>query len=80
MSYPPNTKRWKRGDLVIHAGDYKGDGRMLMRVTGYTPDGLVRTRYVKPIYRNMRGVCWNDLRWLHDPADFGISTEGVIAK
>lgn len=73
MGYPPNTKRWKRGDIVIHAGDWKDD-RMLMRVTGYTPDGLVRTRYVKPTYRNMRGVCWNELSWLLDPADFNIDT------
>lgn len=72
MGYPPNTKRWQRGDLVIHAGDWKGDDRMLMRVTGYKSDGLVRTRYVFPTGRNMRGVCWNELSWLLDPNDFKI--------
>ena len=33
--YPPNTKRWQKGDLVLHDADAK-EARMLMRVIAAT--------------------------------------------
>ena len=79
MIYEPNTRTWESGDLVIHDSDAKRSD-MLMVVISYTPDGLVRTRYRDPElereYRRSRGraQCWtNELKYLHDPARFGIA-------
>lgn len=74
-TYPPNEKQWKRGDLVIHAADAKR-ADMLMRVTGRDRSGLIRTRYVRSDMWS--GVYRNEARWLLDPADFGIKTDGEV--
>ena len=69
MNYEPNTVHWKPGDIVVHDADAKKP-YMLMRVTGYDREGLVVTRYVRR--ENERGAYHNELRYLHDPARFGI--------
>lgn len=69
MAYPRNTHRWQKGDLVIHAADAK-QSHMLMRVIGYTKDGLCKTRYDQPGHK--RTVWQNELQYLLNPADFGI--------
>jgi hypothetical protein len=73
IPYPPNTRRWVKGDYVIHDADRK-NWFMLMVVVGYTPDGYVKTRYVNraKMNRRWRGVLENPLAWLHDPARFNI--------
>lgn len=79
MIYTPNTTTWRRGDLVIHDADAKR-ADMLMRVTGYDrATGLVRTRYVRASGVNapLRGVWRNELRYLHDPRQFGITLPAV---
>lgn len=76
MNYEPNTRHWKIGDFVIHDADAKSLD-MLMRVTGYTRDGLVKTVYHYSRGKNARTVkkVWrNDPKYLHDPARFGIVT------
>lgn len=66
--YPPNTNRWKKGDLVLHYADAK-EARMLMRVIGYTRVGdLCKTQYVESDRK--RTVLENDIKYLLDPADF----------
>jgi hypothetical protein len=81
--YPPNTKHWKVGDLVIHRADEKHH-TMLMRITGYLPDnGRVKTVYINPLYRSgkpkhpsvMKQVWDNPLEALLDPKDFGIEVQ-----
>lgn len=77
---PPNAKHWKKDDLVIHDGDAK-EARMLMRVIGYTRDGLVKTQYVDQ--KRTRKIWVNESRYLHDPFRFGIRTnlpELVLAQ
>lgn len=73
--YDPNTRHWNIGDFVIHSIDYKAD-YMLMVITGYTREGLAKTRYIKPhpkmSKRDLRRVWVNDIKWLLDPAKFGI--------
>lgn len=64
MNDTPNTTHWKAGDLVIHDADAKTD-HMLMRVIGYTSDGLCKTQYVEETKR--RTVFTNELKYLHDP-------------
>jgi hypothetical protein len=73
MIYEANTTQWKRGDVVIHDADEKSE-RMLMRVTGYGKDGLCRTRYIGPRRSNLnpKQIWENDIKYLHDPARFGI--------
>lgn len=79
MIYEPNTTRWQPGDLVIHDADRKV-ADMLMRVVGYRPDGCALTRYVHPrcdmanprSSATLRGELANDVKYLHDPARFGI--------
>lgn len=64
MNDTPNTTHWKKGDLVIHDADAKTD-KMLMRVIGYTRDGLCKTRYVNR-YGSPK-VYVNEIAFLHDP-------------
>jgi hypothetical protein len=70
VNYEANARHWATGDLVLHDGDRK-EARMLMRVEGYTDDGLVRTRYIHP--EMTRRVWTNRAAVLHDPARFGVS-------
>lgn len=67
MNYEPNTTTWKRGDIVIHDADAKEAG-MLMIVTGYTRDHLVKTQYVDP--NRTRKIWKNESRYLLDPHRF----------
>lgn len=70
MNYEPNTQQWFRGDAVIHDADAKRPD-MLMRVIGYTKDGLIRTIYVDTA-KHGRTVYQNELKYLHDPRRFEI--------
>jgi hypothetical protein len=67
MLYPPNTIQWKKGDIVIHWADAK-EPKMLMRVIGYTRDGLCKTQYVDP--NRTRQVWTNRVTSLLNPKDF----------
>lgn len=69
MNYEPNTTHWKVGELVIHDADAK-NADMLMKVVGYDKDGLCITEYVSRDGHRKR--YHNDIRYLHDPARFGI--------
>lgn len=76
MNNPPNTRKWAVGDLVIHDADIKHKS-MLMRVVGFTRDGLVRTVYCDPAWQKRwgspsRSRLINELRYLHDPKQFEI--------
>lgn len=73
MIYPPNAKRWPVGSLVIHDTDAKA-ASMLMLVIGYSPDGLCQTVYLSEGRAKAASVevYRNELRFLHDPAAFGI--------
>lgn len=75
MNYEPNIISWQVGDLVIHDADAKQE-HMLMRVTGFTRDGLVKTMYHRPGKdmppRQRKKVWRNELKYLHDPNRFGI--------
>lgn len=72
MNWDANTIHWGKGDFVLHDADAK-EPKMLMVVTGYDDDGLVRTRYVYPREgRNMREGYRNDLKYLHDPKEWGV--------
>lgn len=75
MNYPPNIVQWKKGDLVIHDADAKRSD-MLMKVIGFTKDGLVKTQYVDRI-KHRRFVWKNPMAVLHDPRRFKILTEGL---
>lgn len=69
MNYQPNTHRWQRGKLVLHDADEK-TAAMLMIVIGYTRDGLCKTQYVE---RSRKRTVWkNDIKYLHDPQQFGL--------
>lgn len=70
MIHPPNTTHWRRGCLAIHDADAKRED-MLMVVIGFDRDGLVKTRYVSD--QRPQRVYANELRFLHDPARFGIA-------
>lgn len=72
MNYQANKTRWKIGDIVIHDLDAK-EPKMLMRVTGYKPDGQCVTQYATSPSNSVMYV--NDLAVLHDPAQFGINPE-----
>ena len=74
MIYEANTVQWKMGSVVIHDADAKRED-MLMRVIGYGKDGLCQTRYIGPRRSNCdpRKVWENDIKYLHDPARFGIT-------
>ena len=74
LIYAPNTTRWHVGDFVIHDADAKR-ADMLMVVTGYSHEGIYRTRYAFPDEqpRSWRRKVWrNTLEPLHDPSRFGI--------
>lgn len=73
MYHEPNTHHWQPGDLVIHDADRKSS-HMLMKVIGYTRDGLVKTRYIS--HGSPRKVWINEPRYLHDPSRFGIVGRG----
>jgi hypothetical protein len=76
MPYERNTTRWPVGALVIHAADAKRRD-MLMRVVRYRPDGCAVTRYAFPSGRTLRGNLPNDVKYLLDPARFGIDATAV---
>lgn len=73
MNYAPNTTHWPKGALVIHDADAKR-ANMLMVVVGFARDGRVKTRYLDTA--QPRNLWFNDLRYLHDPARFGIAVPG----
>ena len=70
MNYNSNTTEWKIGDLVIHDADEKSR-KYLMRVTQINrKDGMVAT-----VYNNRKGIhplYLNKMKFLHDPARFGV--------
>ena len=82
MNYEPNTVKWKPGDLVIHDADAK-KYIMLMRVIGYDRQtGDCKTRYItsemesfRSAPKSTRKIWRNDIRYLHDPARFGIEVK-----
>lgn len=66
--YKQNSRRWRKGDLVLHYADEKSP-KMLMKVIGYTRvDGLCKTQYVFKCHR--RTIYKNDIAHLLDPEDF----------
>ena len=75
MIYEPNTTPWPIGALVIHDADAKKVA-MLMRVIGRDKKtGEYKTRYAFPARLpkpDRRKVWRNDVKYLHDPARFGI--------
>lgn len=71
MNYEPNTVHWPRGSTVIHDADAKHP-LALMRIVGYTRDGLVKCQYIN---RKMpRKIYINEFRNLHDPDKFGMNS------
>lgn len=70
--YPKNTIRWRKDAIVIHHADAK-EPRMLMRVVGYTRDGLCKTQYVDK--RRARTIWKNDPANLLDPNGFGMNSD-----
>lgn len=71
MNYQENTTRWLKGDIVIHDIDAK-EPKMLMKVVGYTRDGLCKTQYCGKEHK--RTVYKNELKYLHAPEMFGIKS------
>ena len=75
MIYEPNTTPWPMGSLVIHDADAKKVA-MLMIVIGLDEEtGEYKTRYAFPGDRpepDRLEVWRNDMKYLHDPARFGI--------
>jgi hypothetical protein len=76
--YEPNTTRWAKGDIVIHDADAKKPF-MLMIVLGYdrkTKECI--TRYLYPSRQRYGVPDWkryrNDIKYLHDPARFAITS------
>ena len=71
MNYSPNTTEWQVGDLVIHDADEKRSDKYLMRVTQINrKDGMIGT-----VYHNRKEnhpLYLNKMKFLHDPARFGI--------
>jgi hypothetical protein len=68
-NYDKNTIQWRKGDIVIHDADAKSP-KMLMKVIGYTRDGLVKTQYVN---RELKRTIWkNEIGNLHSPEIFDI--------
>ena len=72
-NYPDNKIHWKVGDVVIHDFDVKNP-HLLMKVIKVQKNGLIVTKYIDPdIMLPRRNVRFkNDLRFLHNPAKFGI--------
>jgi hypothetical protein len=81
INYEPNTVRWQPGAVVIHDADAK-KREMLMVVTGYhRKTGACRTKYLHPEHLpGMRRHYLNDIRYLHDPARFGLQVESAELK
>jgi len=81
MNYEANTRRWEKGDLVLHDADAKRP-EMLMRVVGYGPDGRCVTVYAVANEMNKDPQRKKPARWenpsamLHDPARFGVAVNG----
>lgn len=71
--YPDNLIKWAIGSLVIHKADAKCTD-MLMRVIGYTRDGLCKTVYHCPSESMLhpKKKWTNPISELLNPADFGI--------
>lgn len=70
MNYESNTIQWQRGDIVIHDADAK-EPRMLMKIVGFQRGtGLAKCQYVDQ--RQPRKIYVNELKYLHDPGEFGI--------
>ena len=92
MNYEPNTVDWKPGDIVIHDDDAKRP-EMLMILTANLGKGgrpatksalllpPIETRYLNP-NQPMTGkkIYYNDKKYLHDPARFGIETPKEAKK
>lgn len=80
MNYEPNTEQWRWDDLVIHDADAKHP-KMLMKVIGFTRDGLVKTQYLdRRGIRNgglPRKVYINEIKDLHNPNRFGMDVKGI---
>lgn len=72
MNYEPNTTQWNKGAIVVHDADYK-QPRGLMRVTGYTRNGLAKCKYVSK--KKPRAVYENQVMYLLDPELFGLNPE-----
>lgn len=70
MYYEENKIQWRRGDTVLHDADAK-EPRMLMVIVGFTRDGLAKCQYVDK--RHKRTIYRNDLKYLHDPKNFGVN-------
>lgn len=70
MLYEPNKEHWRRGDVVIHWCDAK-EPRMLMKIIGFTRDGLVKTQYLFRTHK--RTIYINSMEKLLDPLDFNLS-------
>lgn len=70
MNNEPNKIPWEKGSIVVHDADLK-QPRGLMRITGYTSNGLAKCRYIskkmpKKIHENLQ-------MYLLDPAQFGLN-------
>lgn len=70
MPYEPNLTHWPRGSYVLHSGDAK-QPRSLMKIIGYTRDGLAKCKYVSK--RKPRQIYINEIQHLHDPNQFGVN-------
>lgn len=69
MNYTPNTIHWHKGAIVIHDAGAK-EPKMLMRVIGYTRDGLCKTQYISKQHK--RTIWKNRIAVLHDPTRFDL--------
>ena len=88
MNYEPNMRLWKPGDLVIHDADAKTQ-EMLMKIEDVICHKDAEDTYVSVYLYPRKSRCsscqqyinkWdntkycNELKYLHDPARFGINT------
>lgn len=74
MNHEPNLIQWHKGAIVIHDAAAK-EPKMLMRVIGYTRDGLVKTQYIDK--RRKRTIHKNPKESLHDPRRFDQLAQGL---
>lgn len=72
MNYEANTITWLKGDIVIHDMDAK-EPKMLMKVIGYSRDGLCKTQYVNKERRQR--IMLNEIKYLHEPERFGLQSD-----
>ena len=70
VNYEANTIHWVKGSVVIHDADAK-EPKMLMRIVGFTRDGLAKCQYVDK--RHKRTIYPNAIAPLHTPARFGLN-------